>query len=102
MAELQDKVTAAETEIAELKNTVEDLEYNYEVSSTRAEKYDRHLSEALQKLQMYEDKNVIQLEGGKSVTGVSKNKVRDLLYSKNILGFIFQNLLSLNATLLLG
>ena len=68
-------MTAAETEIAEVKNQVEDLEYNYEVSSSRAEKLDRYLSDALQKLQNYEDKNVIQLEGGKSVTGVSKNKV---------------------------
>jgi len=68
-------LTAAETEIAEVKNQVEDLEYNYEVSSSRAEKLDRYLSDALQKLQNYEDKNVIQLEGGKSVTGVSKNKV---------------------------
>ena len=75
MAELQDKLTAAETEIAELRNKVEDAEYNYQVSSSRAEKLDRYLSEAMQKLQTYEDKNVIQLEGGKSVTGVSKNKV---------------------------
>lgn len=75
VAELQDKLTAVETEIAELKNQSEDLEYNYQVSSERAEKLDRYLSDALQKLQNYEDKNVIQLEGGKSVTGVSKNKV---------------------------
>jgi len=75
VAELQDKLTAAETEIAELRNKVEDAEYNYQVSSSRAEKLDRYLSEAMQKLQTYEDKNVIQLEGGKSVTGVSKNKV---------------------------
>ena len=68
-------MTAAETETAESKNKVDDLEYNFEVSSTRAEKLDRHLSDALQKLAMYEDKHVIQLEGGKSVTGVSKNKV---------------------------
>ncbi|WAR01537.1 BRE1B-like protein [Mya arenaria] len=78
VAELQDKLTAAETEIAELKNKVEDAEYNYQVSSARAEKLDRYLSDALQKLQNYEDKNVIQLEGGKSVTGVSKNKLQHL------------------------
>ncbi|XP_052799034.1 E3 ubiquitin-protein ligase BRE1B-like [Mya arenaria] len=79
VAELQDKLTAAETEIAELKNKVEDAEYNYQVSSARAEKLDRYLSDALQKLQNYEDKNVIQLEGGKSVTGVSKNKFDEIL-----------------------
>ncbi|KAL4223065.1 E3 ubiquitin-protein ligase BRE1A [Mactra antiquata] len=79
VAELQDKLTAAETEIAELKNQSEDLEYNYQVSSQRAEKLDRYLSDALQKLQTYEDKNVIQLEGGKSVTGVSKNKFDEIL-----------------------
>ena len=76
VAELQDKLLSTETEIAELKNKVDDLEYNFEVSSQRAEKLDRHLSDAHQKLQMYEDTNVIQLEGGgKSITGVSKNKV---------------------------
>lgn len=79
VAELQDKLTAAETEIAELKNQSEDLEYNYRVSSERAEKLDRYLSDALQKLQTYEDKNVIQLEGGKSVTGVSKNKFDEII-----------------------
>ncbi|KAH3885458.1 hypothetical protein DPMN_009452 [Dreissena polymorpha] len=79
VAELQDSLTAAETEIAELKNKVEDLEYNYEVSSSRAEKLDRYLSDAFQKLQTYEDKNVIQLEGGKCVTGVSKNKFDEIL-----------------------
>ncbi|XP_060571175.1 E3 ubiquitin-protein ligase Bre1-like [Ruditapes philippinarum] len=79
VAELQDKLTAAETEIAELKNQSEDLEYNYQVSSQRAEKLDRYLSDAFQKLQTYEDKNVIQLEGGKSVTGVSKNKFDEII-----------------------
>ena len=68
---------SVETEIAELKNKVDDLEYNFEVSSARAEKLDRHLLEAHQKLQMYDDTNIIQLEGGgKGISGVSKNKVR--------------------------
>ena len=71
---------SVETEIAELKNKVDDLEYNFEVSSARAEKLDRHLLEANQKLQMYDDTNIIQLEGGgKGVTGVSKNKVTSCL-----------------------
>lgn len=82
VAELQDKLTAAETEIAELKNKMDDLEYNFEVTSNRAEKLDRHLSEAIQKLQTYEDKNVIQLEGGKCVTGVSKNRFEEILASE--------------------
>ncbi|KAK3591494.1 hypothetical protein CHS0354_031601 [Potamilus streckersoni] len=79
VVELQDKLTAAETEIAELTNKIDDLEYNYEKAEQRAEKLDRHLAEAQQKLNYYEDKNVIQLEGGKSITGVSRHRFEEIL-----------------------
>jgi chromosome segregation ATPase len=50
VTEYQDKLTAAETEIAELKNKMDDLEYNFEKADERAARLDRHLAEALQKL----------------------------------------------------
>ena len=77
VTEYQDKLTAAETEIAELKNKMDDLEYNFEKADERAARLDRHLAEALQKLQSYEDTGVIQEEGGRKITGVSKKKVKN-------------------------
>ncbi|XP_060078358.1 E3 ubiquitin-protein ligase Bre1-like [Ylistrum balloti] len=80
VSELQDKLTAAETEIAELKNKMDDLEYNFEKADSRAEKLDRHLADACQKLQSYQDTTtIIPVEGGKSITGVSKNKFDEII-----------------------
>ncbi|XP_069135020.1 E3 ubiquitin-protein ligase Bre1-like [Argopecten irradians] len=80
VSELQDKLTAAETEIAELKNKMDDLEYNFEKADSRAEKLDRHLADACQKLQSYQESTtIIPVEGGKSITGVSKNKLDEII-----------------------
>ena len=77
MAELQDKLTAAETEIAELNNKMDDNEYNLDKAKNQVDKLDRHLAEAMQKLRSYEDTTIIQVDGsGKGITGVAKSKVR--------------------------
>jgi hypothetical protein len=57
---------------------MDDLEYNFEKADERAARLDRHLAEALQKLQSYEDTGVIQEEGGRKITGVSKKKVKKI------------------------
>lgn len=78
VTESQDKLTAAETEIAELNNKMDDLEYNFEKADERALRLDRHLAEALQKIQSYEDTGVIQEESGRKITGVSKKKFDEM------------------------
>lgn len=75
VAELQDKLTAAETEIAELKNKMDDLEYYHGCASQQVDKLDRHLNDALQKLKSFEDTTVVHDGSGKGVTGVAKSKV---------------------------
>ena len=67
-----DKLTAAETETAELHNKVEDLEYNYDASKARIDKYDRHLADAMSKVRTYEEGTVTIQGGGE---GVSRKKV---------------------------
>ena len=69
---LIDRVSAAETEAAEQKNKLEELEYNLENANNLIEKLDRHLSEANVKLKNYQE-GEIQVTGGGE--GVSKNKV---------------------------
>lgn len=72
---MQDKLTAAETEIAELKNKMDDLEYYHGCASQQVDKLDRHLNDALQKLKSFEDTTVVHDGSGKGVTGVAKSKV---------------------------
>ena len=71
-SELSDKLTAAETEAAEQKNQVEELEYNLNSASHRVEKLDRHLADTMLRLKTYEE-GEIKVDGGGE--GVSKNKV---------------------------
>lgn len=68
-------MTAAETEIAELKNKMEDLEYYHGSANEKVDKLDRHLNDALQKLKSFEDTTVVHDGSGKGVTGVAKSKV---------------------------
>ncbi|CAE1155250.1 BRE1 [Acanthosepion pharaonis] len=77
VSELQDKVTAAETEIAELRNKVDDLEYDYDKADQRARKLDKRLADCLQKLRSYEEDPVVH-EGGRTISGVSKNKFDEI------------------------
>lgn len=81
IAELQDHVTAMETENAELKNRVEDLEYDLEKTRTREEKLDRHLSEALEKLKAYEGTENMEVKvhtGTGHIGGISQRKIDDM------------------------
>jgi E3 ubiquitin-protein ligase BRE1 len=71
-SELSDNLGAAETEVAELKNKVEDVEYQLSSERHLVEKLDRHLSEALLKLKSCQE-GEIQVQGGGE--GVSKNQV---------------------------
>ncbi|ESO82419.1 hypothetical protein LOTGIDRAFT_237018, partial [Lottia gigantea] len=82
ISEMQDKITASETEIAEFKNKVDDLEYEYEKAGQRAEKLDRHLADALQKLTYYEETGVT-VEGVKvGAGGMVSNKKLDEIFAE--------------------
>lgn len=67
-----DNLGATETEVAELKNKVDDLEYYLAAERQTVDKLDRHLSAALQKMKTYQE-GEIKVQGGGE--GVSKNKV---------------------------
>lgn len=71
-SELLDRLAAAETEAAELKNNVDDLEYNLENAKLKVDRLERQLSEVYAKVQTYEEGN-LKVEGGG--VGVSKRKV---------------------------
>lgn len=71
-SELQDKLSAAETESAELKNQVEELNYDNQIASQKVDKLDRALVDISTKLKTYQEGD-IKAEGGGE--GVSKNKV---------------------------
>ncbi|KAL8597186.1 hypothetical protein ACOMHN_022233 [Nucella lapillus] len=80
ISELQDKVTAAETESAELKNKVDDMEYEAEKAAEKAERLDRLLAEKSQKLQYYTDTGAtVTIEGGKTVTGLTRARLDEIL-----------------------
>uniref|UniRef100_G1PZK7 E3 ubiquitin protein ligase n=1 Tax=Myotis lucifugus TaxID=59463 RepID=G1PZK7_MYOLU len=49
-AELQDKVTSAETKVLEMETTVEDLQWDIEKLHKREQKLNKHLAEALEQL----------------------------------------------------
>ncbi|KAK2140818.1 hypothetical protein LSH36_1238g00029 [Paralvinella palmiformis] len=75
-AELTDKLAASETEVAELKNQVEDLEYHLNSATQRVDKLDRHLADTMQKLKTYQE-GEIKVQGGGE--GVSKNKFNEIV-----------------------
>lgn len=53
MSELRDSVTGKETEIAELKNQIDDLQYDLDKVRIRNDKLENHLGEAIEKLKVY-------------------------------------------------
>ena len=76
ISELQDKVTAAETESAELKNKVDDMEYESSKAAEKLDRLERLLAEKTQKLQYYTDTGAtVTIEGGKAVTGLTRARV---------------------------
>ncbi|KAK6625311.1 E3 ubiquitin-protein ligase bre1 [Polyplax serrata] len=53
MSELQDLVTGKDTEAAELRNQIDDLQYELLKVSSRNEKLENHLTEAVEKIKAY-------------------------------------------------
>lgn len=62
MSELQDSITAKETETAELKNQIENLQYELESVRSRNDKLENHLAEAIEKLKAFKDIQVTTQE----------------------------------------
>ena len=70
-------MAAAETEAAELKNQVDDLEYQLSNANHRVDKLDRHLADAVTKVKSYEANEVKAPTSGASgaTETVAKTKV---------------------------
>ena len=69
-------MTAAETESAELKNKVDDMEYESSKAAEKLDRLERLLAEKTQKLQYYTDTGAtVTIEGGKAVTGLTRARV---------------------------
>jgi E3 ubiquitin-protein ligase BRE1 len=89
LKELQEQLTAKETEAAELQNRVDDLDYELQKRRHRADSLENHLAEALEKLKQVQQQQqavgVLNEEksSGNRVVSVSQKKV-------NIFFFIFQ------------
>jgi E3 ubiquitin-protein ligase BRE1 len=65
MAELQDSLMGKETEAAELRNQIDDLQYELLKVQSRNDKLENHLAEAIEKLKTYqqihgEDKGIVK------------------------------------------
>jgi len=71
-------LAAAETEAAELKNQVDDLEYQLSNATHRVDKLDRYLANAAAKVKSYEANEVKMPSTGASGTTetVTKTKVQ--------------------------
>ncbi|GFT22021.1 e3 ubiquitin-protein ligase Bre1 [Nephila pilipes] len=74
-AEMNDKLAAQEIANAELKNHIEDLEYDLSKTKQREEKLDMHLSECLTKLKAY---NLTDSDGRPPISTVTQAKMEDL------------------------
>ncbi|XP_041348774.1 E3 ubiquitin-protein ligase BRE1B-like [Gigantopelta aegis] len=76
ISQLQDKVTSTETEIAELKNELDDLQYQFEKADQRCEKLDRLLADAYNTIRTYkETTGAIRVEGVKSIGGTRLDEI---------------------------
>nr|CAD7259072.1 unnamed protein product [Timema shepardi] len=80
MAECQDKLTGKETEAAELRNQIDDMQYELLKVQSRNDKLENHLAEAYEKLKTFEqihgeDKGTVKPV---VTSGVSQKKVEDL------------------------
>ncbi|XP_030385125.1 E3 ubiquitin-protein ligase Bre1 [Scaptodrosophila lebanonensis] len=88
MKEYQDALTAKETENAELKNQIDELQYDLEKIHCRNDKLENHLAEAIEKLkayhQIYGDPNKstssakVQSTGGSATTSVNSQLLEEL------------------------
>nr|CAD7394002.1 unnamed protein product [Timema cristinae] len=80
MAECQDKLTGKETEAAELRNQIDDMQYELLKVQSRNDKLENHLAEAYEKLKTFEqihgeDKGIVKPV---VTSGVSQKKLEDL------------------------
>nr|XP_014091752.1 E3 ubiquitin-protein ligase Bre1 [Bactrocera oleae]XP_036228092.1 E3 ubiquitin-protein ligase Bre1 [Bactrocera oleae]XP_036228093.1 E3 ubiquitin-protein ligase Bre1 [Bactrocera oleae] len=83
MKECQDALTAKETENAELKNQIDELQYDLEKVHCRNDKLENHLAEAIEKLkayhQMHGDPNKSSSSGkGTATANVNSQHYEDL------------------------
>ncbi|KAK3911086.1 E3 ubiquitin-protein ligase Bre1 [Frankliniella fusca] len=86
LAELQDQINGKETEAAELRNQIDDLQYEYQKVSLRNDKLETSLADAIEQLKTYQQmQQQQQVNEGSSqpkpvnvVSTVSQKKVEDL------------------------
>jgi len=86
LKEMQEQLTAKETEAAELQNRVDDLDYELQKKRHRADSLENHLAEALEKnkliqLQQQQQQTGVLIEektAGNKVVSVSQKKMEDL------------------------
>ncbi|KAG1714678.1 E3 ubiquitin-protein ligase Bre1 [Nymphon striatum] len=81
VAEAQEKATAFETKNAELRNRIEDLEYELSKTKNREEKLDKNFCEALEKLKNYSTSNADgdkKIESIQHVNAVSQRKLDEM------------------------
>ncbi|BFZ18235.1 hypothetical protein BsWGS_21274 [Bradybaena similaris] len=80
ISELQDKLTASETEIAELKNKLDDLEYVYEKSEYKNDSLERRLAEVTERLQFYQETTGnMPISGLKNLSGLPTGRLDEIL-----------------------
>ncbi|XP_057375993.1 E3 ubiquitin-protein ligase Bre1-like isoform X1 [Daphnia carinata] len=81
LKEMQEQLTAKETEAAELQNRVDDLDYELQKRRQRADSLENHLAEALEKIKVLQQQPGVQVEAEKSsgskVVSVSQKKMED-------------------------
>lgn len=83
ISELQDILTGKETESAELRNQIDDLQYELEKVRCRNDKLENHLAEAIEKLKSYHqihgsDTNKIPVKINTTTTNVATQHLDDL------------------------
>lgn len=79
MSELQDTLTGKETEVAELRNQTDDLQYELEKVRCRNDKLENHLAEAIEKLKAMHQ---MHGEGSGSSSGSDKDEKTKATSSK--------------------
>lgn len=81
VAENQDMMTGKETEVAELRNQVEELQYDLSKTQQHNYKLEHHLAEALEQIKNIEHTIEEEKQPVKTVSSVSQKKVNH--FTKN-------------------
>lgn len=76
VAENQDMMTGKETEVAELRNQVEELQYDLSKTQQHNYKLEHHLAEALEQIKNIEHTIEEEKQPVKTVSSVSQKKVK--------------------------